>query len=179
MVFFRNVDDDRRFLEAHQQQTSSITPANKMNPAELTASLSFLSDAGHLLAITAPETSAYLMGRRNDLMFEHELTLSDKHRQHVCSCCGRIMLLGQGTPSAITRRKAKPEKVSKASRLEMSTSLSSAAQETASQKTTSNASSKKRAKSRKAGLQALLNQSSASRNSGPGLGLSLADFMQK
>ncbi|KAH6623032.1 hypothetical protein F5144DRAFT_350128 [Chaetomium tenue] len=205
-----------------------------MNPIELTASLGFLSDAGHLLATTAPETSAYLMSRRNDLVIEHELTLSDKHRQHICSCCGHIMLLGQGSqlqvkaeqkasqksrssqrlkgkgppkprpqtslgpmkvvtcghcgsltnvklpaPSPITRRKARAEKVALASKLGTSTPLSSTAQETTSQKTTSNASSKKRAKSRKAGLQTLLSQSSAARNSGPGLGLSLADFMQR
>jgi hypothetical protein len=205
-----------------------------MNSTELTASLSFLSDAGHLLAITAPETSAYLMSRRNDLMFEHELTLSDKHRQHICSCCGHIMLLGQGSelqvkaeqtnsqksrpsqklkgngqgkprpqtslgpmkvftcghcgrltniklpaPPSITRRKAKADKVDKPSGLGVGASLFGTAQETTSQKITSNASSKKRAKSRKAGLQALLSQSSASRNSGPGLGLSLADFMQR
>lgn len=228
VVFFPQHRQSDAF--AHQY----ITPTSKMNSTELTASLRFLSDAGHLLATTVPETSAYLMSRRNDLMFEHELTLSDKHRQHICSCCGHIMLLGQGsglqvkaeqkarqkshssqqlkgkgqqkprpqtslgpikvvtcghcgrltnvklpTPPPITRRKAKADKVDKASRLGTSTALSSTAQEPASQKTTPNASSKKRAKSRKAGLQALLSQSSASRNSGPGLGLSLADFMQR
>ncbi|KAK3293223.1 uncharacterized protein B0H64DRAFT_208311 [Chaetomium fimeti] len=80
-----------------------------MNSTELTTSLNFLYDAGHLLAITAPETSAYLMGRRNDLMLEHELTLSDKHRQHVCSCCGRIMLLGQGRPKGKGLQKPRPQ----------------------------------------------------------------------
>ncbi|KAK4152037.1 zinc finger protein [Chaetomidium leptoderma] len=64
---------------------------------EPTATLQFLTDAGHLLATTAPETSAYLMNRRSDLMFEHEMPLSDKQRQHVCSCCGSIMLLGKGS----------------------------------------------------------------------------------
>jgi hypothetical protein len=64
---------------------------------EQTTTLSFLTDAAHLLATTAPETSAYLMSRRNDLMFEHEAPLSDKQRQHVCSCCGYIMLPGKGS----------------------------------------------------------------------------------
>jgi hypothetical protein len=64
---------------------------------EQTTTLSFLTDAAHLLATTAPETSAYLMSRRNDLMFEHEVPLSDKQRQHVCSCCGYIMLPGKGS----------------------------------------------------------------------------------
>jgi hypothetical protein len=44
-------------------------------------------------------------------------------------------------------------------------------------KLSANASSKKRAKNRKQGLQALLQQSSSSRPQ-VGLGLSLADFMQ-
>ncbi len=197
-----------------------------------TATLRFLTDAGHLLAAAAPETSAYLMSRRSDLMFEHEVPLSDKQRQSVCSCCGHIMVLGNGShlqvkpgrrpskklrpdqrskaanttrrpqsqtacgptkaitcgrcggvtevklpaPGMILRRKAKPEKGTKSSGPAVSSGLSSAAQEMSSQKATSNASSKKRAKSRKAGLQALLNQPSTSR---PGLGLSLADFMAK
>jgi hypothetical protein len=64
---------------------------------EQTTTLSFLTDAAHLLATTAPETSAYLMSRRNELMFEHEMPLSDKQRHHVCTCCGHIMLLGKGS----------------------------------------------------------------------------------
>jgi hypothetical protein len=196
-----------------------------------TATLRFLTEAGHLLATTVPETSAYVLSRRNDLMFEHEMPLSDKQRQHVCTCCGHIMLLGQGSdiqfipgkrpikksrpvpgskgkamrplgpqtssgptkaitcghcnrltevklpaPGAISRRKVKVATTTKTSGSGAGASLSSTAQEMPSQKATSNASSKKRAKSRKAGLQALLSQSSASR---PGLGLSLADFMEK
>ncbi|KAL2169309.1 hypothetical protein VTG60DRAFT_6243 [Thermothelomyces hinnuleus] len=209
---------------------------NKANFSEATAAISFLNDAGHLLAATCPEVSAYLMSKRNDLLFEHEQALSDKQRQHVCSCCGHIMLLGRGdvlqvkaaggqkasrkprmvqgvndkdkgtprklhlqsgrgpvktitcglcgrltniqlpAPSPIQRRKLMVEKGAKIKGL----GTTDKAQETQpSQKTASNASSKKRAKSRKAGLQALLDQSSASRNSKPGLGLSLADFLQK
>ncbi len=201
---------------------------------ELTAAtLRFLTDAGHLLAASAPETSAYVMSQRNALMFEHEMPLSDKHRQHVCGCCGHIMLFGNGShlqvrpgkrpntkprsaaqrskgkdakrldpettsgptkaitcghcgrltevelpaPGPISRRKVKMEKgIAKPSGQRAAPGSSSAAPEMPSQKATSNASSKKRAKSRKAGLQALLDQSSASR---PGPGLSLADFMAK
>ncbi|KAL2130532.1 hypothetical protein VTI74DRAFT_6273 [Chaetomium olivicolor] len=205
-----------------------------MASSELMASLRFLTDAGHLLATTAPETSAYLMSRRNNLMFEHEMPLSDKQRQHVCTCCGHIMLLGQAselyvrpgerkttrkrrskratkgkggealrlprssgptkaiscghcgrvtevklpTPAPIPRRKAvvNLEKLAKRSVPGASSSLSNTPHEMPSQKPSASASSKKRAKSRKAGLQALLNQSNASK---PGLGLSLADFMAK
>ncbi|KAK4241375.1 putative UPF0587 protein [Achaetomium macrosporum] len=206
----------------------------EMTTNEVTTTLRFLTDAGHLLAGTAPETSAYLMRRRNELMFEHEMPLPDKQRQHVCGCCGHIMLLGLGSDlqveagkrtgkrSRLTRLKAnkargnplqtrpgptkaiscghcggltkvelpapvpiirhqvkKGGKIPKASGAGVNSHSLSASQEPPSQKSSANASSKKRAKSRKAGLQALLNQSNAARNTGPGLGLSLADFMQK
>ncbi|KAL2020115.1 hypothetical protein VTK56DRAFT_8720 [Thermocarpiscus australiensis] len=204
-----------------------------MASSELSETLKFLTDAGHLLATTAPETSAYLMSRRTELMFEHDVAPSDKQRQHVCSCCGHIMLLGQGSDLKIKHAKrsnrksrsayftkckkvqslrVEPEsrpgptkviacghcgrftevklpppapisrrKVPKASApgVAETPSSASASQATSSQKTSANASSKKRAKSRKAGLQALLDQSNAARNTGPGLGLSLADFMAK
>jgi hypothetical protein len=205
-----------------------------MTSNEATATLRFLTDAGHLLAGAVPETSAYLLRRRNELMFEHEMPLSDRQRQNVCGCCGHIVLLGLGSelqveagkrtgkgprstrglkvnkargkplqtrsgptkaitcghcgrftkvelpaPAPITRHKVKAGKPPKASGPGVNLSLSSASQEPPSQKSSANASSKKRAKSRKAGLQALLNQSNAARNTGPGLGLSLADFMQK
>jgi len=202
---------------------------------DLTAvTLRFLTDAGHLLATAAPETSAHIMSQRNDLMFEHEMPVTDKQREKVCSCCGHIMRLGEGSrlhirpekrparrrqsgqgskgkagkdsqrrrqvqeqtpsgptkaitcglcarlteinlpaPAPISRRKV-IEKTNKTAGV--GASLPGAVHEPPSQKSTSNASSKKRAKSRKAGLQALLSQSSASR---PGLGLSLADFMDK
>jgi hypothetical protein len=194
---------------------------------DVTPTLKFLTDAGHLLAATVPATSAYLLSRRNELMFEHEMPLSDKHRQQVCTCCGHIMMLGQGSvlevdaakkdtksgsvrgtrgsnaratreqprstgptktitcghcgrltkvklpaPGPISRLKVKTSKMS-------SSSLPSALDETQPPKPTASASSKKRAKSRKAGLQALLNQSKATRNTRSGLGLSLADFMER
>jgi hypothetical protein len=204
-----------------------------MASSELAATLQFLTDAGHLLSAAAPETSAYLMSRRSELMFEHEMPPTDRQRQQVCTCCGHIMLLGQGSnlhikatkpmgkkqpltrgpkakaanspgpqpasgptkmitcgycarkteiklpaPATVSRRKIKVEKITKPSGPATTSSLPNTVQETPSQKTSSNASSKKRAKSRKAGLQALLDQSNA-RSSKPGLGLSLADFMEK
>lgn len=206
-----------------------------MAPSEPTAALRFLTDAGHLLATSAPETSAYLMSRRNDLMFAHEIPQSDRQRQHVCSCCGHIMLYGQGSsleinpgkkanrvsrsarrwkgsdaktlrpeprsgptkimtcghcgrqtkltlppPAPISRRKARGQTGPRVSGPGEASSVSSnTPKETLMPRASANASSKKRAKSRKAGLQALLNQSNAARNSMPGLGLSLADFMDK
>jgi hypothetical protein len=101
----------------------------------------------------------------------------------TCGHCGRLTNIKLPAPAPISRRKVKVEKVTKtlgAFGPSTTGQAQAQAQETASQKASSNANSKKRAKSRKAGLQALLDQSSASRNSRPGgLGLSLADFMAK
>lgn len=198
---------------------------------ELSQTLGFLADAAHLLATTAPETSAFLMRKRDALVFENEIPRSEAQRQHVCSCCGHIMVLGRGSiltvdsgkrssakgassqvgqhhwkrenhqsgptkiikcghcqkvtkvkfsaPAQISRHKIKG-KASKPAPAAASASASAVARPSQEEplKSTANASSKKRAKSRKAGgLQALLEQSKASK--GTGLGLSLADFMQK
>ncbi|KAI0602356.1 hypothetical protein F4775DRAFT_237381 [Biscogniauxia sp. FL1348] len=216
----------------------------------LPSSLHFLTDAAHLLATTAPETSAHLMSQRNSLMFENQLHQSDVQRQHVCGCCGHIMIMGQGDVLKLETGRAlrKKRKLAKGSvKRDVSTSTSSRhgcrkvitcgmcsrytkinlppatpvsrgrpkkqQQKQASQpmvtvvdtpsslssiiqshanspassapeapltnaKTSANANSKKRAKSRKQGLQALLQQSASSKPQ-LGFGLSMADFMKK
>ncbi|KAK1777015.1 hypothetical protein QBC45DRAFT_201294 [Copromyces sp. CBS 386.78] len=221
---------------------------NGPSSTELSATLDFLTDAAHLLATTAPETSAFLMNQRGNLMFENELPQSDVQRQHVCSCCGHIMIPGQGSTLKFEHQKAvrkrtkagqkftktpvqtkrqihlpeprkgpvkritcghckkqteikfpAPPPISRRS-INLRTQLQQQAPKTtatglkpnaaptlgslaglSAQKPTpsSSANSKKRAKSRKAGLQALLDQSNSSKASRPGLGLSLADFRQK
>ncbi|KAK4455696.1 hypothetical protein QBC34DRAFT_390664 [Podospora aff. communis PSN243] len=196
---------------------------------DLTPTLRFLTDAGHLMATASPETSAFLMRKRDALMFEHEIPLTEAQRQHVCSCCGHIMIPGRGSqlefrkekkalkksastrlrqpqqpksgesqprltkvitcghcgrrtetklhpPPPISRRSTKT-KITKPLLLETAPAQTRLPQEDAPQKGTANASSKKRAKSRKAGLQALL--ATKGSNSGLGLGLGLSDFMQK
>ncbi|KAI0503263.1 hypothetical protein F5B22DRAFT_652261 [Xylaria bambusicola] len=222
----------------------------------LPATLGFLTDAAHLLASAAPETSAHLMSRRNALMFDNELGQSDVQRQRVCGCCGHIMIAGLGDvlkidsnkschkkkragskqrkggvspkvgcrktwncskcgrytaislppPTRIPQRRFKSTALrssittkSVGSAQVASASASSSAAATAATATlaskdgstpavalvasseltrvSANASSKKRAKNRKQGLQALLQQSSSSKPQS-GLGLSLADFMQ-
>ncbi|KAH7636175.1 hypothetical protein B0T09DRAFT_34060 [Sordaria sp. MPI-SDFR-AT-0083] len=222
---------------------------NGPSSTELSATLDFLTDAAHLLATTAPETSAYLMNQRGNLMFENELPpQSDVHRQHVCRCCGHIMIPGQGStlkfehqkavrkrakagqkftktpvqtkrqihlpeprkgpvkritcghckkqteikfpaPAPISRRSINlktqpqqqaPKTTATGLKPNGAPTLGSLAGLSAQKPTpSSSANSKKRAKSRKAGLQALLDQSNASKSSRPGRGLSLADFMQK
>ncbi|KAI1813625.1 hypothetical protein GGS20DRAFT_468660 [Poronia punctata] len=195
----------------------------------LPATLSFLTDAAHLLLAASPETSAHLMSQRNALMFHNDVDQPDVQRQHVCGCCGHIMIPGQGdllkmdstksgrkrntsvakskgkdlprkngcrktltcskcgrytridipAPPHITRRQFKQQ--IKATTTGIGTqpklaNLPTAAPGEVPNKTTANASSKKRAKNRKQGLQALLQNSSISKPQG--LGLSLADFMQ-
>ncbi len=214
----------------------------------LPPSLGFLTDAAHLLATTSPEISAHLMTQRNSLMFDHDLQQSDIQRQHVCGCCGHILIPGRGselkleTNKTLLRRKkqksqkktehatktaAEPEadtemrsahKIRKCFRCGMcgrSTAIvippaaapvprrpskpptkipgvhthqssipahTSAARHVSVEPgpSSANASSKKRAKSRKQGLQALLQQSqSSSSQAQGGLGLSLSDFLKK
>lgn len=192
----------------------------------------FLSDAAHLLAQSAPETSAFLMSRRNHLLVENDMPISDAQRQHVCSCCGHIMIPGTGDvlkietdkamrsrtkkqpqprprpqaqeqsrtkrpsgiskvmicgncsrqtrlklegPSRILRHKKAAQQKTSGSQ-DMRAQASGAGHEPV--KVSANASSKKRAKNRKAGLQALLDQKQGSA-SATGSGLSLADFMKK
>ena len=87
-----------------------------------------------------------------------------------CGYCGRYTRVNLPAPSPISRKKKKLQTSSKAPAVP-----SHAAPP---QKQSANASSKKRAKNRKAGLQAMLEQSQANKNSArKGLGLSLADFM--
>ncbi|TGJ82888.1 hypothetical protein E0Z10_g5883 [Xylaria hypoxylon] len=202
----------------------------------LPATLSFLTDAAHLLVSASPETSAHIMSQRNSLMFINHLDQSDVQRQHVCGCCGHIMIAGRGDVLKLdssktarnkrhagSKQKAKvsprsgcrktltcgncgrytpiilppPARIPKrrfrqtsrpttmmagaadatsASAAATTTKPSVVASSSESTKASANASSKKRAKNRKQGLQALLQQSSA--KSQAGLGLSLADFMQ-
>ncbi|OIW27498.1 hypothetical protein CONLIGDRAFT_434403 [Coniochaeta ligniaria NRRL 30616] len=192
-----------------------------MSASETATHLTYLNDAAHLLAFSAPETSAYLMTQRNGLMLANELEQSATQKQHACGACGRIMILGQNSTLKLENEKAPrskrkhdasairkahavlkpgthagPIKVFTCENCDRYTRVQLPAPapisrkkpsvvvmktiETAKQPPSANASSKKRAKNRKAGLQALLNQSQAGSNGGrSGLGLSLSDFMQK
>ncbi|RDA89046.1 hypothetical protein CP533_2360 [Ophiocordyceps camponoti-saundersi (nom. inval.)] len=127
-----------------------------MNSDQLAAKVDFLTDAAHLLRGSAPETSAHLMRHRSDLMSLAGVPQPQLQRQHVCSACGHIMIPGKGA-LAQTKAKAKTTEPLEAP------------------KKSANASSKQRAKDRKAGLQALLSrQQPAARSS-----LTLNDFMRR
>lgn len=102
--------------------------------ASTTAQLRFLTDAAHLLRQTAPETSAFLMHRRTDVLATISasasassntattasssvsasaqaalaFTQTDAQRQRVCSSCGHILIPGSnGTTLTIQSGKAK------------------------------------------------------------------------
>lgn len=213
-----------------------------MHFTDLSPHVHFLNDAAHLLSHSAPETSAFLMSRRTELLVENDISLSDAQRQHVCSACGHILIPGhQSTNLEIIKTDKSPRSKSKrrTPRTQQQTSSSKPAvppsqtrtmpggiakvlscgscarktsfklegpkrisrgRKTSTQqskvpderklqagaepaKPSANASSKKRAKNRKAGLQALLDQrqgaASSSSSSSLGLGLSLSDFMKK
>lgn len=185
--------------------------------AEHAPTLEYLTDAAHLLQTTAPETSAHLMSQRGNLMWQHDMTISETQRQNVCGACGNIMIPGHSSALKLDARRARHAtkkteprrvkgltKVIQCGRCNKSTKTridpvprnkvnkskagpdlatptrptpTNSDASTAPKPATaqSNASSKKRAKSRKAGLQALLS-GQQQQKSNP---LSLADFMKK
>lgn len=190
--------------------------------ADIAPHVHFLSDAAHLLAKASPETSAFIMSRRAELLVENDVSVSISQRQHICSCCGHIMIPGNGSTLNIktdkaprSKRKDKqhqnrrtmpggtskvvtcghcgrdsrvkldgPSRISR--QRKMATQPINIQRERQPQSTESankpsaNASSKKRTKNRKAGLQALLDQKQGSTTSASsGFGLSLSDFMKK
>jgi RNase P subunit RPR2 len=197
-----------------------MTSTNGISPT-----LDYLSDAAHLMRMAARETSAHLMSQRSNLMFHHDMAMSDVQRQHVCGACGHIMIPGSESTLKLEARRRKQRtkqppgqrpttkpardsltkgiqcgrcdrqtrisialpppvisrhKVSKAKSNNLTEDSSSSIKQAeataaAAPKTSANASSKKRAKNRKAGLQALLAGQQQQR-ANP---LSLADFMRK
>ncbi|KAF3765461.1 hypothetical protein M406DRAFT_243260, partial [Cryphonectria parasitica EP155] len=73
---------------------------------DLSPQVRFLNDAAHLLSQVAPQTSAFLMSRRSELLVENNVPIPDIHRQHVCSSCGHILIPGQGDTLKISTDKA-------------------------------------------------------------------------
>ncbi|KAF4510949.1 hypothetical protein G6O67_002793 [Ophiocordyceps sinensis] len=168
-----------------------------MTSSQLTASLDFLTDAAHLLRGAAPETSAHLMRHRADLVSHANVPQHELRQQHVCSACGHIMMPGQGGTrvkletckarqgrAAGTRKNASPPEKSVRRRKGTRPAAGQATTTATAKKTdlsdapkkTANATSKQRAKNRKAGLQALLSQQQQQASASS---LTLADFMRK
>ncbi|SPN98554.1 uncharacterized protein DNG_01600 [Cephalotrichum gorgonifer] len=205
-----------------------------MTAPVLQARLNYLTDSAHLLARTVPDASAYLMTRRHALTSQHDISISDVEKQHVCIACGSILIPGcnsllkiesdkalrrqrqrrralgsrpkqqqdgKGKPKAdekvgrtgITKTMScnrcartttvqlpPPPVIGRSKRRKTAEAAKPAAMEAAtdSRKPSANAVSKKRAKNRKAGLQALLAESKASASKSSS-GLTLANFMKR
>lgn len=77
-----------------------------MDAPDTATHLNYMTDAAHLLAFTASETSAYVMTRRNGFMLANNLQLSDIQREHVCGACGHIMILGYNSTMKLENEKA-------------------------------------------------------------------------
>lgn len=75
--------------------------------AEFTPTLEYLTDAAHLLQATAPATSAHLMSQRGELMWHHDISISESQRQHVCGACGNIMIPGNSSALKLDARRAR------------------------------------------------------------------------
>ena len=193
----------------------------------LDARLRFLHQSAHLLATTAPSTSAHLMLERHTLAGYNGKSQSKASSKGYCLACGTIMITGQTSKTEIfdpnvvlsslskTRKKRRRKllgldkqvktkclichrattvplpNVQKAG-TETGTSLlstgivppqnaSASVQVKASSDmmpTTANNSSKKRAKVRQGGLQAMLERSKAMKSRSSGFDLDLMDFMK-
>lgn len=80
-----------------------------VSPA-ISARLKYLNDSAHLLATSAPRTSAHLMSKCHKLMFDNDLDQSDAHKTHVCGACGNIMILGWTSTRQLKAPKAQKGK---------------------------------------------------------------------
>lgn len=63
-----------------------------MGAPNSSVTLSYLTDAAHLLHSTAPATSAHLMSQRRDLLSCQSIQPSDVQLQDVCGACGHVLL---------------------------------------------------------------------------------------
>ncbi|RGP72123.1 duf866 domain protein [Fusarium sporotrichioides] len=201
--------DNEKKTRRHQQSLKLVI----MSLLELPGTIDFLTDAAHLLRMTAPETSAHLMSHRGNLLSQFRVAPCDVQRQHACGGCGLIIIPGQDamlklearrniqnkkkgkksvSNSAPKDNKEGPCKILHCDNCQRDTKITLQApgpavrRKTAQSKVkktsapveppkqTSNASSRKRARNRKAGLQALLSgQKQQSANP-----LSLSHFMK-
>ncbi|KAG7126796.1 hypothetical protein HYQ44_000516 [Verticillium longisporum] len=72
--------------------------------------MNFLSDAAHLLRVTAPETSAWLMSRSHELSLSEGLQQTDVQRQRACAACGLIMIPGMGSSVKMEADRTSPKR---------------------------------------------------------------------
>ncbi|TQS36872.1 hypothetical protein Golomagni_02669 [Golovinomyces magnicellulatus] len=67
-------------------------------PSDMSARIRFLNDSAHLLAVSAPETSRFLMLKRNALALDNNIDPVETNMSKTCSACGTLIIIGwQGT----------------------------------------------------------------------------------
>ncbi|KAL1634963.1 hypothetical protein SLS56_002047 [Neofusicoccum ribis] len=73
---------------------------------DLSARLKYLHEAAHVLALSSPETSAFLETQYSHLLAENDLTAPDLRKREVCGACGTILI--PGLSCSITQETAQP-----------------------------------------------------------------------
>lgn len=78
-----------------------------MESPELMARLRYLNDSSHLLTMSAPVTSRYLMSRHNALSLESDM---ETQKEKACGACGTIFIVGWEASAKLLRRKRTKDK---------------------------------------------------------------------
>ncbi|KAI1002910.1 hypothetical protein K3495_g5294 [Podosphaera aphanis] len=61
---------------------------------ELSARVKFLDDSSYLLAASAPETSRFLISKRNALVEDNNIDAANLKMHQTCYACGTLVILG-------------------------------------------------------------------------------------
>ncbi|CAD6500740.1 BgTH12-06447 [Blumeria graminis f. sp. triticale] len=67
-----------------------------MDTSNITTHLRYLTESSHLLALSAPEVSRFLMNKCNKLSLKYEKDLKIPQVPKSCNACGAIIILGWG-----------------------------------------------------------------------------------
>ncbi|CCU74398.1 unnamed protein product [Blumeria hordei] len=67
-----------------------------MDTSNITTHLRYLTESSHLLALSAPEVSRFLMNKYNKLSLKYEKDSKISQVPKSCNACGAIIILGWG-----------------------------------------------------------------------------------
>ncbi|POS85281.1 hypothetical protein EPUL_004032, partial [Erysiphe pulchra] len=65
-----------------------------MMTSEVSARIRFLNESANLLFKSAPETSRYLMTKRNKLAWDNNVDIAETNLSKTCNACGTLMIIG-------------------------------------------------------------------------------------
>ncbi|RKF61428.1 putative rnase p rpr2 rpp21 snm1 subunit domain-containing protein [Erysiphe neolycopersici] len=87
-----------------------------MTTTETSARIRFLNQSAQLLFKSAPETSRYLMTKRNKLALDNNVDITETKLSRTCNACGSLMIIGwHGAisidPGIHKRQKKHPKKM--------------------------------------------------------------------